>query len=71
MSASPEAWRWLAWLATDPQTGKVRRLPIAAGGPFFEESERAMVGFAKPSPTLPEAEPAVIGGPNSASRKAT
>ena len=34
MSASPEAWRWLAWLVTDPQTGKVRRLPIAAGEPI-------------------------------------
>jgi WD40 repeat protein len=39
MSASPEAWRWLGWMVTDPKTGEVRRLPIHAGGAYQETAE--------------------------------
>lgn len=31
--ASPEAWRWLGWLSTDPASGEITRYPAETFGP--------------------------------------
>ncbi len=30
IQVSPGAWRWLGWLGTDPETGKLTRYPAEA-----------------------------------------
>ncbi|MDS4059697.1 MAG: hypothetical protein RKP73_14175, partial [Candidatus Contendobacter sp.] len=32
--ASPEAWRWLGWLAADPASGEITRYPAETFGPI-------------------------------------
>jgi WD40 repeat protein len=40
IEVSPDAWRWLGWLGTDPETGKVTRYPAELFGPLPVKGEK-------------------------------
>ncbi len=41
--ASPEAWRWLGWLAADPTSGEITRYPAETFGPIPVPSSHALL----------------------------